>query len=263
MLWLLASEYKDGIIDASMDKIAFRLSMKRDDLVEALTPLIQSDFFNASEALAECYQSAIPEKERDIEKKEEIEKEKKDSPSLRSDDWPSDYGDQFWKAYPRKTEKLSAMRKLATVRKSGTVTFAELMAGVNRYAATKTEPQYTKHPTTWLNAGCWADEIQPGANNGQQSNHQRKTGHDAILAAATRKAREMFGDGEMAGGTDESAFPFGNGTESERSRVPGKSVNGIGAGHNGGQPAASRVLEGEVISSDEIAFGIPGSRQRH
>lgn len=83
-------------------------------------------------------------------------------PSARSlaDDWPEDFGDLVWKAYPRKTEKLSAMRKLAQIRKSGVVTFADLLAGVQRYAASvaKTEMQFIKQLTAWLNAGRWTDE---------------------------------------------------------------------------------------------------------
>lgn len=76
------------------------------------------------------------------------------------DDWPENFGDLFWEAYPRKTEKLSAMKKLATVRKSGIVTFADLLVGVQRYAASvrQTEMQFVKHPAAWLNAGRWSDE---------------------------------------------------------------------------------------------------------
>jgi len=76
------------------------------------------------------------------------------------DDWPNDYADQFWAAYPRKIEKVTAMKKLAALRKARTVTFAELMAGTRRYAKamTGTEARYIKHPAAWLNAGRWADE---------------------------------------------------------------------------------------------------------
>jgi hypothetical protein len=115
-----------------------------------------------------------------------------------SDDWPADFGDQFWQAYPRKTEKLSAMKKLAVVRKSGVVTFAELMAGVTRYAALKTEPQYTKHPTTWLNAGCWADETQPGATNGNGNRgaQQHRSASADFFAGIASVAADIAGDGE-------------------------------------------------------------------
>ncbi|MCK1479308.1 hypothetical protein IVB27_32360 [Bradyrhizobium sp. 197] len=70
-LWLLASEYEDGKISASLDELAFRLRMTRGELADALSPLIEKGFFDASEPLAERKQDAIPEKEREIE--EEID----------------------------------------------------------------------------------------------------------------------------------------------------------------------------------------------
>ena len=41
--------------------------------------------------------------------------------------------------------------------------FAEIMAGTKRYAELRADedPQYTKHPTTWLTSDCWADEVPP------------------------------------------------------------------------------------------------------
>ncbi|KQP53040.1 hypothetical protein ASF34_01320 [Methylobacterium sp. Leaf106] len=49
------------------------------------------------------------------------------------------------------------------VLKAGRASLDDLMAGVARYAAERTdeEPQYTKHPKTWLNGGHWADEPAP------------------------------------------------------------------------------------------------------
>jgi hypothetical protein len=70
MLWLLASEYEDGGITASLEEIAFRLHISEGDLSAALNPLIDAGFFVASEALAEPEQDAILEK-RDIGKRRE------------------------------------------------------------------------------------------------------------------------------------------------------------------------------------------------
>jgi hypothetical protein len=72
LLWLLASEYEDGKIDASLDKLAFRMRMTRGDFADALAPLVERGFFDASEPLADCKRDASLEKEREIE--EEIEK---------------------------------------------------------------------------------------------------------------------------------------------------------------------------------------------
>jgi hypothetical protein len=51
------------------------------------------------------------------------------------------------------------MQKLQGVRASG-LPWAQFFAGVMRYAAycVGTPPAYIKHPTTWLNRGCWDDE---------------------------------------------------------------------------------------------------------
>jgi hypothetical protein len=75
ILWLLASEYDEGKINATLDKLAFRLRMTRGELAEALSPLIEKGFFDASEPLAECKQDAIPEKEREIENIDKRERE--------------------------------------------------------------------------------------------------------------------------------------------------------------------------------------------
>jgi hypothetical protein len=189
---------------------------------------------------------------------------KKDTP-LRSDDWPDDYGDQFWKAYPRKTEKLSAMKKLATLRKSGIVTFADLIAGVKRYAAatSNTEPKYVKQPPTWLNAGCWADEIQTGGSGGQGTRNTHKTGHDAMFAVLARKAREIAGDGEMARPTDAGELPLGNGTVRPGAQRSDSATESNSTDYDGGKSGPRGVLEGEVIAPGETHDGLPGNWRHH
>jgi hypothetical protein len=64
MLWLLASDSVDGVIDADEAKLAFRLRMSIDEVSAALKPLIDNGFFDvASGALAERKQVAVPETE--------------------------------------------------------------------------------------------------------------------------------------------------------------------------------------------------------
>ena len=68
LLWLLASESKDGSFDASVDELVFRLRFKAVDVESGLKPLIDKGFFIvASGVLAECLQPAIPETERETE----------------------------------------------------------------------------------------------------------------------------------------------------------------------------------------------------
>lgn len=68
MLWLLASESVDGLIDMPVDKIAFRLRMDSEDVLDALKPLIENGFFECDSAmLAACERSAVPETEAETE----------------------------------------------------------------------------------------------------------------------------------------------------------------------------------------------------
>ncbi len=68
LLWLLASESKDGSFDASVDELVFRLRFKASDVESGLKPLIDKGFFIvASGVLADCLQPAIPETERETE----------------------------------------------------------------------------------------------------------------------------------------------------------------------------------------------------
>lgn len=75
-LWLLASEYSDGKITASIQEIAFRLHVTVQDLEVALKPLVDAEFFaDASGALAVRKQEARLEIEIQVETEEEEEGE--------------------------------------------------------------------------------------------------------------------------------------------------------------------------------------------
>lgn len=71
--------------------------------------------------------------------------------------------DEFWNAYPRKVSKDAARKAYDRAIKAGRATAADLTAGATRYAAERKgeDSTFTKHPATWLNAGCWADEPAP------------------------------------------------------------------------------------------------------
>ena len=74
MLWLLASESKDGVFDGSLDELVFRLHITKKEYQDGLKPLIDNDFFIlVSGVLAERKQVAIPEKEGETEKETETD----------------------------------------------------------------------------------------------------------------------------------------------------------------------------------------------
>ena len=72
MLWLIASEHKDGVIDADFEVLAFRLRWTPAEIEEALSPLIGKGFFSVvqfdSKPLAPREQLAMPETETETEK---------------------------------------------------------------------------------------------------------------------------------------------------------------------------------------------------
>ena len=76
MLWLLASESKDGQFDGSLDELVFRLHITSKEYEEGLKPLLDKGFFiSDGNMLATSLQHATPETEREAEA--ETKKEKK------------------------------------------------------------------------------------------------------------------------------------------------------------------------------------------
>jgi len=74
LMWLLASESKDGTFDGSLDELVFRLHISPKEYTEGIKPLIDKGFFlPASTMLANSYQVAIPETETETEGERETE----------------------------------------------------------------------------------------------------------------------------------------------------------------------------------------------
>jgi hypothetical protein len=106
LLWLLASESKDGTFDGSLDELVFRLHITPKDYQDGVKPLIDKGFFVvASGVLAECYQVAIPEREGETETETKTER-KKNATSVAC---PPDVGEQVWQDWLslRKSKKAS------------------------------------------------------------------------------------------------------------------------------------------------------------
>lgn len=113
--------------------------------------------------------------------------------SAPADDWPEDYLAVFWNAYPpyRRTAKKTVASKLATIRKSGEVTFARLMDGLRRYCETN-PGEYAKGPVVWLNGGCWDD-----VHAGRRAPRSTGNGFAALLRENNggEHAEDFFGGG--------------------------------------------------------------------
>jgi hypothetical protein len=149
MLWLLASEYENGQIDASLDKLAFRLHMTRGDLADALSHLIERGFFDASEPLAERKQEASLEKERE----EEVEKRERRE-DTREDALLSDF-EAFWKIWPNKVGKPAALKAFRSAVKRAEP--GVICDGVIAYERNKPPDRPWLNPATFLNQNRWED----------------------------------------------------------------------------------------------------------
>ena len=107
LLWLLASESKDGVFDASTEELVFRLRMTESEVIDGVKPLIDKGFFViASGVLAERKQVAIPERERETET--ETEKETKREKKATVVAHPLTVTEQVWSDWLqiRKAKKL-------------------------------------------------------------------------------------------------------------------------------------------------------------
>lgn len=66
--------------------------------------------------------------------------------------------DEFWKVYPKREARGSALTAFAKALKKTDA--ATLIAAAGVYASKRAgqDPQFTKQPATWLNQECWADD---------------------------------------------------------------------------------------------------------
>ena len=72
--------------------------------------------------------------------------------------------EEFWTEYPRKVDRAKAIRAFKSA--LNRATFEQILAGAIAYRndpLRKTE--FTKYPTTWLNADAWDNEIQPSPDS--------------------------------------------------------------------------------------------------
>jgi len=85
---------------------------------------------------------------------------KRDIYSASEDAW-----NKFWAVYPRKKDKQAALKAWKKALKTGCDP-QQIIDGAIRYAEERSteDPQYTKYPASWLNAGSWENQAdQPSA----------------------------------------------------------------------------------------------------
>lgn len=67
---------------------------------------------------------------------------------------------EFWRAWPNKTAKPTALKAFLAARKAG-YGLAEILAGVQRYVRDKPPDRPWLHPSTFLNQRRWEDQPAP------------------------------------------------------------------------------------------------------
>jgi hypothetical protein len=80
-----------------------------------------------------------------------------------SSEWPPGGFERWYAIYPRKKKPKDARRAFAKLQASAEISFVDLMARTERYAAEvkawpKDRWQYIPYPGSWLNSGSFADE---------------------------------------------------------------------------------------------------------
>lgn len=147
MLWLLASESEEGVFDASIEELTFRLRQPEKDIEAGLKALVSAGFFNlvhvASSVLADCEHVAVPEERRK-------EKETDDLFVI------------FWADYPKKVAKPVAAKAFKSAKIDGQL-INIILADIERRKSSdewlKDGGKYIPNPATYLSQRRWEDEI--------------------------------------------------------------------------------------------------------
>ena len=150
-IMLLASRYNNKIpLDAKWVATKINATHPVDfDLLQKAGFIIKDQ--HCSDLLAKRYQNALPE--RETERETETEREK---------NYRSKIFETWWKEFPNKKAKKKALSIFNGILKRREATIEELTEGLARYKnCEEVKNGYVKHPTTWLNQGCWNDEPSP------------------------------------------------------------------------------------------------------
>lgn len=122
--------------------------------------LRREDMVAIQKACEDCLKGKITEAELD-RREAEIHANARRRPK---DDWPDNYSEQFWEAYPNPVGKRDTLKALAKLRKkSGKPSWVTLMDGVRRYEENHRygEPLHGQrwlNPENWIEGERWNDQ---------------------------------------------------------------------------------------------------------
>ena len=153
--WLIASDNPDGTINCDLGDLAFRLRRDNDDILPTLQELalhgfIEMNKVDASNALADSLQPAIPETETETETKKKQTQRKR---RVYSDEF-----EKIWKIHQR-GPKAKAADEYRVALKNG-VTHDDLVESLNVYQTTLRPPEFLGlHLFRWLKEERWEEEV--------------------------------------------------------------------------------------------------------
>lgn len=101
--------------------------------------------------------------------------------------------DEFWAIYPLRVGKRAA--RVAFERALKRASFDVVMAGVKCYVADpRRNPEYTAHPTTWLNQDRWEDDPKADSNGAIAAPYHKPYDPDAHFAEQAERLAEWLAE---------------------------------------------------------------------
>lgn len=91
----------------------------------------------------------------------------------------------FWRAYPRKVGKGKARQAFAKIMtRKDAPSLHDLLASIEAYRSSISEPRFIAHPTSWLNGERWLDEIEQASKESASLRIDPSLGSAVSMGAA-------------------------------------------------------------------------------
>ena len=114
---------------------------------------------------------------------------------------------EWWDGYPHKVGKGDAQK--AFEKALTKTSFDQLVAGIERYKATKPLDRAWCNPATWLNQERWLDAPAPETDRGTRNGHHKPTAANNLFEGAWRAAEASFARERARGEIDEPLLEGG------------------------------------------------------
>lgn len=104
-------------------------------------------------------------------------------------EWPSDFEERIWKAYPKKTDRKKSLARLRALYRADKIPFEVIVAGIERLCSHLRDPQYAPTLERWLRDERWTDQHPTGPPRREPSR-----GGNAMLELAFEAMQEIQED---------------------------------------------------------------------